>query len=739
MIIGPSQSGKTSILSAILGGMKITNGGSLKVDGTISLVSEIPWLMNGTIRNNILFGKEYNEQRYLKIVRDCCLEEDFNEVIPEGDLFEFYQDGEVLTESQKMKISIARALYSNSDIYLFDDPLKIFSDKNEAIKMFNQVFKPLFSNQKKTCVMVTSQKLPLEMEPDATVLLMNLQSGGIDSIGTFNTLPEAKLEFLNLDNNQQKQVEYFNPKQLYNDIIEDEEDVNLLTLFGYFGQVGRLKVLLVILFLTVAQLSIFCIPAWILKWNKLSSTHRISFFIGLYILVLVIKGISTFIYKVLPRFGDNRAIPKIHCHALNKLFQSPILFLKKQNLAGINSMIHDLTNETNQLVIDGPFSKIVPFWKSHLELLVWLLIIYIATPMTFVVSIPLLLYFRYLKRVFLNTQYQLINISKNSNNQVLKHLHQTISGLKIIKTMGLSDSFSDEMIHKLDVYSSTNLLKNLTQCWLTFRISMACSFLVLSISVSALLYHKWISQEPEIYALCLFYSTILAMEFQNTIAKGPSSFEPFQILVHKIQSYYDLEEEDDPGTILSNLINLPKDWPSNGEIIFSNFSTNILNNFNLVITSGSKLDIYTDRLKEGIQIMESLYRMVDGAEGSIKISGFDIKDISLTQLRYTICLIPYNPVLLEESLRFNLDPYNKYSDTDIKAVIEILNLGPKLSEFDSKIFDNHFNLEQKQLICLGRGLLRKSKLIVFEPNIVKNSISIQRIMNQYLQNSTILY
>jgi ATP-binding cassette subfamily C (CFTR/MRP) protein 1 len=123
IVIGRTGSGKSSLLSGILGEMLKLNG-SINTVGSFAYVPQRAWIQNVTLRDNILFGKKYDEKIYNKVVDGCALASDLKD-FPAGDTTEIGENGINLSGGQKQRISLARAVYSNSDIYLLDDPLSV--------------------------------------------------------------------------------------------------------------------------------------------------------------------------------------------------------------------------------------------------------------------------------------------------------------------------------------------------------------------------------------------------------------------------------------------------------------------------------------------------------------------------------------------------------------------------------------------------------------------------------------
>ena len=116
------------------------NDGKLMMHGTTAYVSQQAWIQNETVKENILFGKKYDEQFYNQVIQVCSLIVDFN-IMPAGDTTEIGEKGINLSGGQKQRISLARSVYSNADIYLLDDPLSAV-DAHVGKSIFDQVIGP---------------------------------------------------------------------------------------------------------------------------------------------------------------------------------------------------------------------------------------------------------------------------------------------------------------------------------------------------------------------------------------------------------------------------------------------------------------------------------------------------------------------------------------------------------------------------------------------------------------------
>ena len=126
-ITGVVGSGKSSLLTAILRELPLRKG-TLSIHGKVAYVPQIPWVFSGTVRENILFGLPFQEERFQRVVHVCGLVKDLSDFV-RGDLTEIGQRGVSLSGGQKARVGLARAVYSNADIYLLDDPLSAVDTK----------------------------------------------------------------------------------------------------------------------------------------------------------------------------------------------------------------------------------------------------------------------------------------------------------------------------------------------------------------------------------------------------------------------------------------------------------------------------------------------------------------------------------------------------------------------------------------------------------------------------------
>ena len=138
--MGQVGSGKSSLLNGILGEMHKLNKGLINLNGSVAYVPQQAWIQNATVKDNILFGRPFEEEAYNKVIEACSLLTDL-QIMPAGDKTEIGEKGINLSGGQKQRISLARSLYSNADIYLLDDPLSAV-DSHVGKHIFDKVIGP---------------------------------------------------------------------------------------------------------------------------------------------------------------------------------------------------------------------------------------------------------------------------------------------------------------------------------------------------------------------------------------------------------------------------------------------------------------------------------------------------------------------------------------------------------------------------------------------------------------------
>ena len=211
MITGPVGSGKSSLLLAILGELSIFKG-ILERKGKMAFVGQSPWVFSGTLRDNITFHRPFDATKFQKTVEACALIKDI-EQFPDGDLTTIGERGVVLSGGQKARVSMARAFYSNADMYLLDDPLSSV----DAL-VGRHIFEKYICNalRGKLCLFVTHQLCYLKHADHIVVM----SEGSIGCQGSYEDIVNMKNVIPGLEKIFEDEIF---PKSASRDVLRQEK------------------------------------------------------------------------------------------------------------------------------------------------------------------------------------------------------------------------------------------------------------------------------------------------------------------------------------------------------------------------------------------------------------------------------------------------------------------------------------------------------------------------------------
>lgn len=221
-VIGPVGSGKSSLLNVILSELPVSEG-DVHISGKVSFSAQEPWLFSGNVRQNILFGDAYDEQRYRKVCKVCQLESDFAQ-LPHGDKTLVGERGKTLSGGQKARVTLARCIYKKADIYLLDDPLSAV-DANVGKKLYHECIRGFLAT--KICILITHQ---LQYLKNADKILI-LNDGTVGGLGTYSELQNSGLDFAKLleaFQSPEEEVEARKIKSRQNSVNSESDEIKSL-------------------------------------------------------------------------------------------------------------------------------------------------------------------------------------------------------------------------------------------------------------------------------------------------------------------------------------------------------------------------------------------------------------------------------------------------------------------------------------------------------------------------------
>ncbi|KAI9197309.1 P-loop containing nucleoside triphosphate hydrolase protein [Polychytrium aggregatum] len=735
-VVGPVGSGKSSLLSALVGDMQYRSG-SVTFSGSVGLCPQQAWIMNATIEENILFGKQMDREKYARCVQACALTRDF-EILPGGDQTEVGEKGINLSGGQKQRISLARLAYSDADIVLLDDPLSAV-DAHVGRHIFdNLILKALGG---KTRVLVTHQ---LHCLPQCDYIII-MQQGRIAEQGSFQELMSQSSVLAGLMKeyggvhetpSEQTESKKQEGKELEIDdrtdepeeksgrkLIQEEErmtgGIGRIVLKKYFSAMGHPyffgAIIVTLIFTQGLRVST---DYWLVIWSSmLLPSLSQNGYIGIYVALGLTASAVTLVYYYLCVMGGVRAARTMHEWALTRVLKSPISFFDTTPLGRIVNRL-----SRDQDIVDNSLIKVSSgFALSVATLLSTLITIGVSTQgWLILVMAPMAGLYYYIQKLYRTSSIQLKRMESISKSPLFAHFTMTLSGMTTIRAYNQQDRFQAKAHTLIDSNNEPQFLIFHGQRWMSIRLDLIGSILILVVSIYAVIFRTTISSA--VIGLMLSYCLQVNMQL-NQCMRTFTDLEMQLNAVERLEYYSSqLVIEDDAATV-----HPPDNWPSNGSITFEGVEMRYQPDMPLVLNAVS-IDILP-RAKIGVvgrtgsgksSLMFVLFRMVNPCGGRILIDGIDICQLSLRDLRSRITIIPQDPILFSGSIRTNLDPFSEHSDSDLWDVLARSGLKAAVTAMDGKLdatvasLGENLSVGQRQLMCLARAMLRRPRVIILD-------------------------
>ncbi|XP_064214629.1 probable multidrug resistance-associated protein lethal(2)03659 isoform X2 [Tribolium castaneum] len=699
-VVGSAGSGKTTLLHTILSEVSPAKG-MIEVEGIISYASQEPWIFSGSVRQNILFGEEFNPAKYSQVVKVCALEYDLTQ-LPFGDNTLVGERGAMLSGGQKARINLARAVYKHADIYLLDDPLSAV-DTHVARHIFDECIVKYLKG--KCVVLVTHQVQYLKN----TTRIYQLDKGRVDKVGTFDVLGfEDKSSGGKNDTKSVTLAEFQAPS-----IVKEERGSGsgAKVYRDYFlNATGVTITVSVFLLFALNTFLGYLIDIFITFWvnSKIDIDTNDKLYIYGFLVLLLVFGthIATWFFVkytvVISKF--------LHDVFYQGVINSPIKFFND------NSSGRILNRYSTDL---GSADEVIPLFLLELLIKIFLVIgVSIIIPiLNFWMVIPsILLYIIFFTYMYLH---QPANKSMRRTegvvtSPVISHMASTLQGLTTIQALKAQQILLQEFSAKLDVQTSACYMSKAIFCTLAFWADLTCTIYT---GVALFSFFFFTGNYVGVIGLA-FTTSIIFGETAQMCMKDWSDIDSNMTSVERVMDYSRLAPEADEGSFI------PEDpWPDQGIIVFDRVSMKYSDNFwalnqtSFSIIAGEKIGIVGRTGAGKSSLISALFRLFD-FEGTITIDGVDTKQLPLHVLRSKISIIPQEPVIFVGSLRKNLDPFDEFSDADLWNALEEVELKKHFLEtgLDSPVSEggSNFSVGERQLLCLVRTILRKAKIIVLD-------------------------
>ncbi|XP_056411570.1 ATP-binding cassette sub-family C member 4 isoform X4 [Hyla sarda] len=713
-IIGPVGAGKSSLLSAVLGELP-KDKGFVDIRGRIAYVSQQPWVFSGTVRSNILFGKEYNQEKYERVLRACALKKDMLQ-LDDGDLTMIGDRGVTLSGGQKARVNLARAVYQDADIYLLDDPLSAV-DAEVGRHLFEKCISQAL--RKKLCILVTHQLQYLS----AAKQILILKEGQMVGKGTFPELLQSGVDFASLlksgEEEQSPTQDGLLIKTSRNRTFS-QSSVWSQDSSAQSQKEGATDTLPTEPVLTAVQEESRSEGTVGFKVYKKFFLSGSSYFM---IFVLILLNILSQVAYVLQDWWLSywaTEQEKLNTTSWNNSIDTEPEQLDLNLYLGVYAgrILNRFSKDIGHLDDLLPFT-FLDFMQVFLQILGVIAVAIAVIPWILIPLLPLVIIFYFLRKYFLETSRDIKRLESTSRSPVFSHLSSSLQGLWTIRAFKAEERFQQLFDAHQDLHSEAWFLFLTTSRWLAVRLDAICALFVIAIAFGSLILSKTLNAGQ--VGLALSYAITIMGSFQWGVRQS-AEVENLMISVERVMEYTQLEKE----AAWESKKRPPPDWPNKGMIVFENvnfaYSLDgplVLRHLTALIRPKEKVGIVGRTGAGKSSLISALFRLAE-PEGKIWIDRLLTSDLGLHDLRKRMSIIPQEPVLFTGTMRKNLDPFDEHTDDELWDVLEEVQLKEVIEDLPGKIetqlaeSGSNFSVGQRQLVCLARAILRKNRILIID-------------------------
>ncbi|KAJ3118850.1 hypothetical protein HDU96_007592 [Phlyctochytrium bullatum] len=792
VICGRTGSGKTSLLLALLGEMPETPN-SVRTrrtpllsewGGQVAYVAQTAWLRNATIRENVCFGMEWEEERYWEVVRACGLERDL-EVLERGDGTLVGEHGINLSGGQKQRLSLARAIYSNAPYVLLDDPLSAVDGPTATHILHNAILKHLMrrdnrSGPARTVILVTNAvqlvlphadhllvldggRVVVEGPANAETVAVAVghlppdvlgrpeeeqeeevvQPGSVDAVA--KTTPAAK---------EGTDVTASPPGRTAETMATGSVDVRVY--LAYLSAAGGW--VLVVAFtvsIILERLMMVASDFWIREWTKDRSGNA-GYYLG------VFGGVSAaFSLFFLLRFGvlyagSYRASKIMHDGLVRRIVGAPLKFFES-NPSGriLNRIARDIASIDQNVMVHIRRNTF-----AIVEAVSIFAVVSSITPVFLLVLLPFFFLYAAICKRYLDSARALKRLESVTRSPIYSLFSEMLTGIITIRASKASHRFAREARQKVETNHRASLYLWTMNRWLQMRVTLMTAVITFAAAAAAVFGVSsgrgegasggWsarmvgVGLDQGLVAISLMWVMQSTKALTRIVRQGVR-MEMEMNSVERVMEYSSLDQEQ--STVLKPSASLPKDWPSAGAIEVRNLTLrysptdpSVLHRLSFTLPAGHKLGVVGRTGAGKSSLALALFRMLErdaDPTSAILVDGIDVAAVELAELRSRLTMLPQDPVVFAGTVRENLDPGGLgVGDYEMWEVLKDLGFGETLGEGSGSALDMvvaeggaNFSVGQRQLLCLARAVLKKSKVLVLD----EATASVDALTDQRIQ------
>jgi ATP-binding cassette subfamily C (CFTR/MRP) protein 1 len=799
-IVGPVGSGKSLLCSCVLGETVCTSGvvswssyssppaGSQDAAKRpkIAFAAQEPFLMSGTVRDNITFLSPFDDYKYLNSITSCQLIPDF-EAYPEADMTIVGERGVTLSGGQKARIALARVVYAEADLVILDDPFsaldvktgnfvsKALLDRNNGLLRDKAV---LFVTHSKHVAQYAHQIITLDGDGEFAVRRPNLseQHGSAsgndkdDSDAAPITDPQ-RIASLNLtpcsaddDNASPKPQPPPSKKKL------DEEQPSTVkgaTYWEFMKHAGGPGFGIFVIFFLIVERTVFVsMDYWLAIWTSANAgppTHPLAkghdfpagntnngsrFYVRVFAVILCISFLLGLLRLLWFGSGGYRATRNLFNEAIDRVMRCPMIYFDVTPAGRIlNRLTHDVDRTMYPLIV-----QLSGYFATLGWLVTGVVVVSVTSPYTLIAIVPSLILVFYMLTRYRTANVHFQRLDAMTRSSVQSHIFESVVGAPTIRALAKELAFQE--ICKVEIQTNAKCLYNssLGQRWISARVDL-CGILTLVI-VPLVCWLLRSSLSAQAAGVAIMWGMNLPRSFTFMTVDGIQGEAKLVSVERLVEFGTSLPAEPARRTGLEPAEGV-ENWPQAGEVVLDEVRMRyrpelplVLDGANLRIHPGKRIGIVGRTGAGKSSIAVALFRLRELVSGQIRIDGLNIAPLGLDAIRGSrIAIVPQDPILFSGSIRSNVDPFNHSSDEEVISALKAVQMWTICESgigLDTSVGDQGKDLSvgQRQLVCIARALVRKPRILVLDEATAnvdhETDVVIQKMVRVLFAGTTII-
>ena len=487
---------------------------------------------------------------------------------------------------------------------------------------------------------------------------------------------------------------------------------------------------------------------WVTFWSNDTASRTASWYLAIYVVLGVLTILAAAFSHLLLFLRGLHASRSLHDKLLGGIMRSPMSFFDQTPLGRItNRVSKDIY--TVDKTLPGVFAS---FLSSLFSVVATLVVISISSAWFLLIVVVLAFYYVYEGRFYVRSSREIKRLDSISRSPIYANFGETLDGTSVIRAYQKQTQFIAKNYGLLDRNQRAYFLITSSNCWLGIRLEFAGTIII---GATALL--CTLSKNPadavftSMAGLAISYSLDVTQSL-NWLVRQVTDMETQIVAVERIQEYADLPSEA-PAHIADTAPDAA--WPAQGDVVIEDLTMRyrpelepVLKHISLHIAPGEKVGVVGRTGAGKSSLVLCLMRIIELETGRIVIDGVDISKIGLEDLRSKMAIIPQEPLLFSGTVRDNLDPFKQYTDEEIWSSLERARMKETVAENAAgleAVVEEHgsnFSVGQRQLLCVARALLRKSKVILMDEATasidVETDLTIQKTIRSEFKDSTVI-